>query len=138
MKRKKGPNPTATQHARSLRKSLTRSEGLLWSVLRAKQVCGLKFRNQHPIGIWTVDFACVEKMLVVEVDGGYHDEVVEEDMEREEQIRALGWDVIRFTDAQVEDDAEAVARMIANHLGVRYSFERKVRKTLGSFARSRD
>ena len=64
-----------TSRARALRKTQTRSEGLLWSVLRAKQLCGLKFRRQYPIETWIVDFACPEKMLIVEVDGGYHDHV---------------------------------------------------------------
>ena len=44
-------------------------------------MCGLKFRRQYPIEPWIVDFGCRERMLVVEIDGGYHDNVVEEDAE---------------------------------------------------------
>jgi len=56
------------QKARHLRAGQTKSEGLLWSILRAKQVCGLKFRRQHPIGSYFADFACVSKKLVIEID----------------------------------------------------------------------
>src|SRR6056297_2221334 len=93
-----------TSRARALRKTQTRSEGLLWSVLRAKQLCGLKFRRQYPIETWIVDFACPEKMLIVEVDGGYHDHVTEADLKRQQKLEALGWKVIRFSDAEVEED----------------------------------
>ena len=97
-------NPNHTERARSLREKQTRSEGLLWSILRARQLCGLKFRRQHPIGPWITDFACREKMLVVEIDGGYHDETVEEDLTRQKYLESLGWTVIRFTAEDVEQD----------------------------------
>ena len=116
------PHSDVTTRARALRVSQTTSEGLLWSVLRAKQLCGLKFRRQHPIEPWIVDFACPQKMLVVEVDGGYHDNVVEDDLKRQKHLEALGWKVIRFTEKEVEDDAEAVARSIARELNLRYEF----------------
>ncbi len=111
--------------ARKRRKQSTLSEGLLWSVLRAQQVSNLKFRREHPIGEWIVDFACNEKMLIVEVDGGYHELTAEEDLLREQGLRALGWQVIRFNDKDVERDAEAVARAIAMHLGIEFSFTRR-------------
>src|SRR5262245_8909613 len=103
------PNPDNTTRARSLRKTQTISEGLLWSVLRAKQLCGLRFRRQHPIEPWIVDIACPQRMLVVEIDGSYHDNIVEEDLQRQKHLEALGWKVIRFTDKEVEEDSEAVA-----------------------------
>ena len=104
--------------ARNRRQAKTKSEGLLWSVLRAKQLCGLKFRRERPIGPFIVDFACVSRKLVVEIDGGYHDETVERDRTRQELIERAGWEVIRFTDKEVEGDAEAVARAIAKHIGI--------------------
>ena len=124
------PNPNAVSRARSLRSKETKSEGLLWSILRAKQLCGLKFRRQHPIGPWITDFACPEKKLVIEIDGGYHDVTPDEDIRRQEHILELGWTVIRFTDKDVEQDAEAVARAIANDLNFPYEFEK--RKATGS------
>ena len=56
-------------NASKIRKRQTESESLLWNILRTRQLCGLKFRRQHPIGPYVVDFACVEKHLVVEIDG---------------------------------------------------------------------
>ena len=126
----KNNNSNTKTRARSLRKNQTSSEGLLWSVLRAKQVCGLKFRRQHSIGPWIVDFACPEKMLVIEIDGGYHDETQEEDIRRQKSIEQLGWKVLRFTDEDVEEDAEAVARAVAKALNVPYEFRK--RKATGS------
>ncbi len=112
-------------NARENRKRSTTSEGLLWSVLRANQLCNLKFRREHPIGNFIADFACEAKKLVVEIDGGYHDQIGEQDIEREGRLRALGWDVIRFTDEEVEQDAEAVAHAIAKHLQLEYSFNKR-------------
>jgi very-short-patch-repair endonuclease len=114
-----------TARSRALRKSQTTSEGLLWSVLRASQLCGLKFRRQHPIEPWFVDFACPRKMLVVEIDGGYHDHVVDDDLKRQKHLEALGWKVIRFTDKEVQEDSEAVARAIARELNLPYEFKRR-------------
>ena len=69
-------------------------------------------------------------MLVVEIDGGYHDNVVDDDLKRQKHLEALGWKVIRFTDKDVEEDAEAVVREIARELNMRYEF--KPRTSTGS------
>ncbi len=69
-------------------------------------------------------------MLVVEVDGGYHDHVVEDDLIRQKCLQALGWRVVRFTDKEVESDAEAVARAIAQTLELPFEFRK--RNTTGS------
>jgi very-short-patch-repair endonuclease len=114
-------NSRKISNAREHRKSCTVSEGLLWSVLRARQVCDLKFRREHSIGGFIADFACEAMKLVVEVDGGYHDQTVERDVAREKILRELGWDVLRFSDKDVEEDVEAVARAIATHLRLAYS-----------------
>jgi very-short-patch-repair endonuclease len=65
-------------------------------------------------------------MLVVEIDGDYHDIVGEEDKSREAALHELGWDVIRFSDNDVMDDVEAVARGIAKHLGLAYQFRARI------------
>ena len=126
----KQPNGEAGKRVRSLRRTQTVSEGLLWSVLRARQLCGLKFRRQHPIEPWIVDFACPQQRLVVEIDGGYHDNIVENDLQRQEHLESMGWKVIRFRDKDVEEDAEAVARAIARELNLEYEFS--PRKATGS------
>ena len=119
----KGKNIT---NARERRRQRTASEGLLWSVLRARQLCNLKFRREHPIGPFITDFACESKRLVVEIDGDYHDQTTEQDISREEVLlRRLGWDVLRFTNDDVNKDTEAVGRAIAKHLGLEYSFRRR-------------
>jgi leucyl-tRNA synthetase len=119
------PLMNSDHYAKHNRKKSTVSEGLLWSILRARQVCNLKFRREHPICGYIVDFACVEKKLVIEVDGGYHDLIGTKDLERQEVLTKLGWNVIRFSDKDIEGDAEAAARFIANYLGLEYSFERR-------------
>jgi very-short-patch-repair endonuclease len=124
------PNREAAERARALRTTQTFSEGLLWSLLRARQLCGLKFRRQHLIEPWIVDFACPQRMLVVEVDGGYHDNVVESDVQRQRHLESMGWKILRFSDTAVAVDAEAVARAIARELSLKYEF--MPRKATGS------
>ena len=74
--------------------------------------------------------------MVVEIDGGYHDNVVEDDLKRQQHLEALGWKVIRFTDKEVEEDAEAVARSIAKALNLPYEF--KPRTATGSGMKNRN
>src|SRR5690349_7293661 len=79
--------------ARSLRRSMTNAEVILWSRLRRNQMHGLRFRRQHPIGPYVADFACTTKMLVVEVDSETHH--TPEQMQHDERRRAYlfnrGW-----------------------------------------------
>ncbi|MDA8744825.1 DUF559 domain-containing protein [Rubripirellula amarantea] len=119
------------ENARDRRKNKTKSEGLLWSILRGQQLCGLKFRREHPIEPWIVDFACVSESLVVEIDGGYHDETIEDDVRRQRDIESRGWRVVRFTDEEVEKDTESVARGIATAIGIEYSFEPRLKTGSG-------
>jgi len=93
-------------------------------------LCSLKFRRQHSIGPFIVDFACLSEQLVVEIDGGYHDQVQEADLKREAFLQKAGWQVLRFTAEDVERDAEAVAIVIAQYLGLAYEFRK--RKHTGS------
>ena len=73
-------------------------------------------------------------MLVVEIDGGYHDDVVEHDLKRQEHLESMGWKVLRFTDKDVEEDVEAIARTIARELNLEYEFS--PRKATGSGMKS--
>lgn len=73
----------------------------------------------------------------MEVDGGYHDQTGQKDVDREKELRSLGWDVIRFTDKEVEQDAEAVVRAIAKHLGLEYTFKPTARKPSVMFAKGK-
>lgn len=110
--------PHLTANARALRARQTQAESLLWQVLRGRRLHGLKFRRQHPIGPYITDFACAEHRLLVEVDGGYHDQIYEQDLARQQQLEAVGWRVIRFSNAEVLDDVDAVAVVILRTLGL--------------------
>jgi very-short-patch-repair endonuclease len=124
----------ANENARQRRKTATKSEGLLWAVLRGQQLSGLKFRREHPIEPWIVDFACVSKKLVIEVDGGYHDSTEERDRKRQSDLEGRGWKVVRFTAEQVEEDVEAVARAVAAAAGVEYQFDRRSMEGSGKYS----
>ena len=63
---------TTTHRARQLRQSPPDAERALWQDLRDRQILGQKFRRQHPVGRYFADFACIEAMLIVELDGGQH------------------------------------------------------------------
>jgi very-short-patch-repair endonuclease len=112
----------------------TKSERLLWSILRGKQVSQLKFRREHPIGPWIADFACVSERLVIEVDGGYHDSTEERDLERQLDLEKRGWRVLRVSAEQVEEDAEAVAMAIASAAAVEYQFDRRRMSGSGKYS----
>ena len=105
--------PKLTEHARELRARQTKAESLLWAVLRGRRLCGLKFRRQYPIEPYIADFACVDKRIVVELDGGYHDYIDDKDQIRQKKLESLGWKVIRFPNEDVLEDVEAVAVAIA-------------------------
>ena len=101
------------QRAKELRQRMTPAEKALWQRLRAKQLNGLKFRRQHPLGPFIADFYCAAYRLVVEIDGGIHETQAERDQARTEQFEAYGYRVIRFNNAQVEQDIETVLAEIA-------------------------
>ena len=111
-----------TENARKLRAAQTKAESLLWYVLRGRRLCGLKFRRQYAIKPFIADFACIEKRLIIEIDGGYHDCVEERDKSRQKQLEASGWTVLRFTNEVVLSDVEAVAIAIARFLGLEAEF----------------
>jgi len=104
------------ERARAMRKNPTPTEEKLWTRLRKKQVNGMKFRRQVPIGQFIVDFYCPEIRLVIEVDGSVHDEpeVAERDAGRQQHLESLGLRVIRFTNAQVIRELDAVIERIGD------------------------
>jgi len=89
--------------ARSLRKPMTEAEKVLWNELKNRKLDGLKFRRQHPVHYYVADFYCHEKRLIIEVDGGIHNnpDVREHDENRSAELDRLGIKVIRFTNEQV-------------------------------------
>ena len=91
----------------------TEAESLLWKYIRARQLTA-KFNRQHIIGDYIVDFVCLEKKLVVEVDGGYHSEYeqIEKDEFRTERLNEMGFTVIRFSNEEVLGNTFAVINKI--------------------------
>ena len=102
--------------AKQLRKNITEAEKRLWQQLRAKQLHGLKFKRQQPIGNYVVDFVCFEKKLVIELDGGQHAEQVEQDAERTSWIESQGFEVLRLWNNDVLQNMDGVWDVIVLHL----------------------
>jgi len=98
-------------NARVNRKEQTDAENVLWQHLRNNQT-GFKIRRQHPIGTYIADFICLAKGLIIEVDGGYHGEIQEQDQQRTEALNQLGFEVIRFTNDEVTTKPEAITEKI--------------------------
>lgn len=101
------------KRARKLRRQMSLPEVLLWQVLR-KRPAGLKFRKQFPISEMTVDFACLQRRLVVEIDGESHSfgHQPRRDAARDAVLRSEGFRVIRIAARDVLDDMDAVLRFI--------------------------
>lgn len=98
--------------ARDLRRRQTRSETLLWQVVRNRGIDGLRFRRQQPIGPYVVDFLCFEHRLVVEIDGPIHEEQKEHDAAREYALQQRGYQVFRVSADDVEHDLPTVLARI--------------------------
>lgn len=97
---------------------MTKQERLLWQFLRKKNINGLKFRRQYPIGKYIVDFICNEKRLIIEIDGGQHNENqnIVYDKERTKYLETKGFKVIRFWNLDIENNIEGVYQEILKHL----------------------
>jgi very-short-patch-repair endonuclease len=105
-------------NARKLRNNPTETERFLWQHLRLRQLGGCKFRRQQPLGEYIVDFVCLEKRLVVELDGGQHSEQAGYDARRGAWIEAQGFRILRFWDHEVLREVEAVKEVIGKALGL--------------------
>ncbi len=103
----RGPNTQTTRRARSLRQVDNDAETRLWSELRNRRLNGFKFVRQLAIGPYFADFACREKMLVVEVDGSQHADSLH-DRRRDVLISSQGWAIVRFWNMDVLKDMPAV------------------------------
>lgn len=99
------------QYARDLRKNSTDAERHLWYNLRANRM-GHKFKRQVPIGSFIVDFACIEKRLIIEIDGGQHQADQAYDAHRTTELSKRGFQVLRFLNHEVLQQFEAVIEMI--------------------------
>ena len=105
------------QKAKEMRENMTESETVLWEALKSKHI-GDKFRRQHIIGNFIADFVCLSKRLVIEVDGGYHTDDTQQGLDegRAEELKQLGFEVIRFTNEEVLNNLDKVIHQITEKL----------------------
>ena len=102
--------------ARGLRLGMTDAEQALWYRLRNRQLDGCKFRRQHEVDRYVVDFACTERMLVVEIDGGQHLEQQDYDDARTRHLQPKGYRVLRFWNNDVLTNIESVLEAVISAL----------------------
>lgn len=105
-------HPEILRRAKALRSDQTPAEIKLWYILRNRYLNGYKFRRQHPIGKFIVDFYCVQFKLIIEVDGDSHADKEDYDRKRTLWLEKQGYRVIRFTDGDVHENLEGVAMVI--------------------------
>jgi very-short-patch-repair endonuclease len=101
----------------SLRKKLTAAEATLWSLLKGKQLDGRKFRRQHGVDNYILDFYCPSEMLAIELDGEHHftDEGLMYDEKRTEYLNTLNIHVLRFENEEIFQSPEDVIAEIKKH-----------------------
>ena len=108
----RGTSPEIIQAARQLRTNLTPTEAKLWEALRNRQVLGLKFRCQHAVGNFILDFYCPAVKLAIEVDGKIHQHQQEYDRDRTEKLAEYGYSVLRFSNQEVLNELPQVLKKI--------------------------
>ena len=114
-----GATAETKARAAELRKSMTYAEKVLWQQLRNRKMEGLKFRRQHPVSIFIIDFYCHEKKLAIEVDGGIHlsADKKEWDENRTFELNDLGINVLRLSNEEVVDSTQKAIERIKAYLG---------------------
>ena len=110
----RGTTPEIEQAARKFRQNLTPAKLRLWQVIRNKQLDGLRFHCQHPVGRFILDFYCPSCKLVVEVDGEVHLDQKYYDDARTEKLTQYGYKVLRFTNEQIMNHLPEVLAKIRN------------------------
>jgi len=111
----RGKDKPTAERARTLRRLLTEPEFLLWRRLRNRQLEGFKFVRQKPIGPYYADFACRERLLIVEVDGGQHSDNPN-DARRDAALTLLGYRVFRVWNNDVLNNIDGVLEMLLSEL----------------------
>ena len=104
--------------AKNMRSNMTKEEVKLWNIVRAKKLLGYKFKRQVLIGEYIVDFLCEEKKLIIEIDGGQHNETnnIIYDKNRTIYLEQQGYKVLRFWNNEVWDNIKGVVEVIKKHL----------------------
>jgi very-short-patch-repair endonuclease len=108
---------TPRTFARNLRKAPMKAEDVLWQALRGRRLTGLKFKRQVPFLSYAVDFICLDRKLVVEIDGAQHGWYADYDVARTREIEDHGYAVLRFTNSDVLNDLDTVKLRILTAAG---------------------
>lgn len=110
---------TAIANVKQLRQQSTPMEIKLWNRLRSRRFMSLKFRRQCPLGPYIVDFICIEKMLIIEIDGGQHNEEKQQKYDKERTIflNGLGYTVLRFWNNEIILNFDAVMDQLFKQVG---------------------
>ena len=105
---------TTLNQAKMLRKNMTEQEKVLWNLLRNNQFYGLKFRRQVPIGNYVADFVCEMHNVIIELDGGQHNEPenIEKDKQRTDFLESKGYKIIRFWNNEIDNNLEGACEVI--------------------------
>jgi adenine-specific DNA-methyltransferase len=98
--------------AREMRGRMTDADALLWFLLRNRRIAGAKFRRQHPVGRYILDYYCVENKLGIELDGGQHSEATDYDRHRDDWLRSQGIRMLRVWNNQMLLETEGVMEVI--------------------------
>lgn len=110
--------PSLKQIRQQLRNNATPAEKALWKLLKSSQLAGFKFRRQHSINNYIVDFYCTHRSLAIELDGEVHNNPInrENDLERDKYLMSVGVTVIRFENKLVFEQPDFVIAEILRHL----------------------
>ena len=110
---------TALARRRALRERSTDAERFLWRLLRTRQFVGLKFRRQHSVGPYIIDFYCADRRVAVELDGGQHFTLEGQayDRRRTAYLATRGIRVVRFTNSELFENTEGVLEMLLLSVG---------------------
>jgi len=106
-------HPLVFEMARNLRKNMTHAEMILWGYLK-NNFEGYRFRRQHPVNMYIADFYCHKLKLIIEVDGSIHyrDDVKENDIKKENDLKDMGYTIIRFSNDEVGKSANRVLEQL--------------------------
>ena len=111
----RGRNERRSTTSRHLRVNQTDAEKKLWYALRNRQICGLKFVRQEPVGRYTCDFICRERLIVIEVDGGQHADS-KQDAVRDQYLRERAYRVLRFWNNEILSNLNGVLESIVSQI----------------------
>jgi very-short-patch-repair endonuclease len=111
--------PGTVKRAKGLRRKMTDAEVKLWLRLNNRQLGGHKFRKQMPVGRYIADFACLELLLIIEVDGGQHAENRAKDDVRTRHLEARGYRVLRLWNSDVLRNTDGAIEVIARAIGMK-------------------